>query len=152
MSKSFYAWHNWKLVGFGVARLIYVNVDSPNLGFPFFNILGGCQWRKNTLYQIILHQSCRAFLGGVLPKTALEKSGCTTRIVAPVNCHSSKTSSLLCKLSHLHPLTKPCIRNPHALESWWSSYYVDSPNVNFFGLLFFGREFKQITLWTVHWI
>ena len=25
----------------GVSRPIYVNVDSPNLGFPYFNFLGG---------------------------------------------------------------------------------------------------------------
>ena len=33
----------------GVSRPIYVNVDSPNLGFPYFNLLGVYQW-KNTLY------------------------------------------------------------------------------------------------------
>ena len=33
----------------GVSRPIYVNVDSPNLGFPYFNFLGGYQW-KNTQY------------------------------------------------------------------------------------------------------
>ena len=27
----------------GVSRLIYVNVDSPNLGFPYFNFLWGYQ-------------------------------------------------------------------------------------------------------------
>ena len=27
----------------GVSRLIYVNVDSPNIGFPCFNFLGGYQ-------------------------------------------------------------------------------------------------------------
>ena len=26
-----------------VSRPIYVNVDSPNLGFPYFNFLGGYQ-------------------------------------------------------------------------------------------------------------
>ena len=31
----------------GVSRPIYVNVDSPNLGFPYFNILGGYQWKKH---------------------------------------------------------------------------------------------------------
>ena len=25
----------------GVSRPIYVNIDSPNLGFPYFNFLGG---------------------------------------------------------------------------------------------------------------
>ena len=34
----------------GVSRTIYVNVDSPNLSFPYFNFLGGYQWKKNTLY------------------------------------------------------------------------------------------------------
>ena len=33
-----------------VSRTIYVNVDSPNLGFPYFNFLGEAQWEKNTLY------------------------------------------------------------------------------------------------------
>ena len=28
------------LAGLGVSRTIYVNVDSPNLGFPYFNFLG----------------------------------------------------------------------------------------------------------------
>ena len=27
----------------GVSRTIYVNVDSPNLGIPYFNFLGGYQ-------------------------------------------------------------------------------------------------------------
>ena len=30
----------------GVSRPIYVNVYSPNLGFPYFNFLGGYQWEK----------------------------------------------------------------------------------------------------------
>ena len=34
----------------GVSRPIYVNVDSPNLGFPYFNFLRGAPVRKNTLY------------------------------------------------------------------------------------------------------
>ena len=29
--------------GLGVSRTIYVNVDSPDLGFPYFNFLGGYQ-------------------------------------------------------------------------------------------------------------
>ena len=37
------------LARLGVSRPIYVNVDSPNLSFPYFNLLGGYQW-KNTLY------------------------------------------------------------------------------------------------------
>ena len=31
----------------GVSRMIYVNVDSPNLGFPYFNFLGEAQCRKH---------------------------------------------------------------------------------------------------------
>ena len=27
----------------GVSRKIYVNVDSPNIGFPYLNFLGGYQ-------------------------------------------------------------------------------------------------------------
>ena len=30
-----------------VSRTIYVNVDSPNLGFPYLNFLGGYQWKKS---------------------------------------------------------------------------------------------------------
>ena len=33
-----------------VSRPIYVAVDSPNQGFPYFNFLGGYQLKKNTLY------------------------------------------------------------------------------------------------------
>ena len=29
------------------SRPIYVNVDSPNLGFPYFNFLGGYQLKKH---------------------------------------------------------------------------------------------------------
>ena len=29
-----------------VSRTIYVNIDSPNLGFPYFNLLGGYQLQK----------------------------------------------------------------------------------------------------------
>ena len=42
----------------GVSWLIYVNVDSPNLGFPYFNFLGGYQWEKNTLYNL----ACYSFI------------------------------------------------------------------------------------------
>ena len=31
----------------GVSRTIYVNVDSPNLGFSYFNFLGGYQRKKS---------------------------------------------------------------------------------------------------------
>ena len=31
----------------GVSRPIYVNVDTPNLGFPYFNFLGGYQLKKH---------------------------------------------------------------------------------------------------------
>ena len=30
----------------GVSRTIYVNVDTPNLGFTYFNFLGGDQLKK----------------------------------------------------------------------------------------------------------
>ena len=33
----------------GVSRPIYVAVDSPNLGFPYFNFLGGYQLKKHPL-------------------------------------------------------------------------------------------------------
>ena len=31
--------------------MIYVNVDSPNLGFPYFNFLGGAQCKKHPVYK-----------------------------------------------------------------------------------------------------
>ena len=31
----------------GVSRPIYVNIDTPNLGFPYFNFLGGYQLKKH---------------------------------------------------------------------------------------------------------
>ena len=34
----------------GVSRLIYVNVDSPNLGFIYFNFLGGYQFKMYVSY------------------------------------------------------------------------------------------------------
>ena len=34
----------------GVSRTIYVNVDSPNLGFPYFNFLGGYQLKNHLVY------------------------------------------------------------------------------------------------------
>ena len=43
----------YKIVNPGVSRPIYVNVDSPNLGFPYFNFLGGTSEEKNTLYHIV---------------------------------------------------------------------------------------------------
>ena len=29
--------------------MIYVNVESPNLGFPYFNFLGGYQLKKHPI-------------------------------------------------------------------------------------------------------
>ena len=40
----------------GVSRTIYVNVDSPNLGFPYFNFLGGTS-EKITLYMFTFWRS-----------------------------------------------------------------------------------------------
>ena len=31
----------------GVSRTMYVNVDSPNIGFPYFNFVGEAQWKKS---------------------------------------------------------------------------------------------------------
>ena len=33
------------LARLGVSRTIYVNIDSPNLGFPYFNFLGEAQFK-----------------------------------------------------------------------------------------------------------
>ena len=38
----------------GVSWTIYVNVDSPNLGSPYFKFLGEAQWKQNTLYIMYL--------------------------------------------------------------------------------------------------
>ena len=38
----------------GVSRTIYVNVDSPNLGFPYYYFLGATS-EKTTLYHSIYH-------------------------------------------------------------------------------------------------
>ena len=35
------------LARFGVSGTIYVNVDSPNLGFTYLNVLGGGQLKKH---------------------------------------------------------------------------------------------------------
>ena len=38
----------------GVSRPIYVNVDSPNLGFPYFNFLGGYQLKKHPVFVLLI--------------------------------------------------------------------------------------------------
>ena len=35
------------LARLGVFRPLYVNVDTPNLGFPYFNFLGGYLLKKH---------------------------------------------------------------------------------------------------------
>ena len=62
----------------GVSRPIYVNVDSPNLGFPYFNFLGGYQLKKHPVYGYmslqkynrasILHSSKRIHFLSQVPK------------------------------------------------------------------------------------
>ena len=47
-------------------KLIYVNVDSPNLGFPYFNFLEGVPVKKNTLYHITLKAVIRSVGTGVV--------------------------------------------------------------------------------------
>ena len=42
--KLIYAW-------LGVSKPFYVNVDSPNLGFPYLNFLGGYQQKKHPVSQ-----------------------------------------------------------------------------------------------------
>ena len=37
---------------------MYVNVDSPNLGFPYFNFLGGYQWKKHPVNILLLLNGC----------------------------------------------------------------------------------------------
>ena len=37
-------------VRLGVSRTINVNVDSPNLGFPYFNLLGEAQCKKHPVH------------------------------------------------------------------------------------------------------
>ena len=45
---------SWQCQDFGSSwhwnpslRTIYVNIDTPNLGFTYFNFLGGYQWKKS---------------------------------------------------------------------------------------------------------
>ena len=40
----------YKKVNLGASRPIYVNVDSPNLGFTYFYFFRGVPVKKNTLY------------------------------------------------------------------------------------------------------
>ena len=40
----------------GVSRTIYVNVDSPKLGFPYFNFLGGHQAQKKHPVFVVLEK------------------------------------------------------------------------------------------------
>ena len=42
------------LASLGVSRRIYVNVDSPNLGFPYSNFLRGYQWRNHPVQRYYL--------------------------------------------------------------------------------------------------
>ena len=51
-----YRVHTEKLIlaRLGVSRTIYVNVDSPNLGFPYFNFLGGTSEKKHPVLHILL--------------------------------------------------------------------------------------------------
>ena len=41
------------LAGLGVSKPIYVNVDSPNLGFPYFNFVGGYQLKKYPVFGLV---------------------------------------------------------------------------------------------------
>ena len=43
-----------------------VNIDSPNLGSPYFNFLEGYQWRKNTLYDVYNFLLCVIMFYNVL--------------------------------------------------------------------------------------
>ena len=48
----------FKSLDSGVSGPIYVNVDSPNLGFTDFNFLGGYQLKKLPVSESICQQSC----------------------------------------------------------------------------------------------
>ena len=45
----------------GVSRPIYVTVDSPNLGFPYFNFLGGYQLKKHPV-SLFVKSDCEGYL------------------------------------------------------------------------------------------
>ena len=49
-----------------VSRPIYVNVDSPNLDFPYFNFLGGVPVKKNTLQKFPGNASSFSFLLNII--------------------------------------------------------------------------------------
>ena len=60
----------------GVSRPIYVNVDSPNLGFPYFNFLGGypvCQtiYEQGSWVPFVPIEPLEPFKGNVIPKAKL---------------------------------------------------------------------------------
>ena len=43
----------------GVSRTIYANVDSPNLGFPYFNVFGDPQCKNHPVYvQGMVNREC----------------------------------------------------------------------------------------------
>ena len=54
----------------GVSSPIYVNVDSPNLGFPYFNFLRGYQRKKHPVLLLINGRQCLITRAGHLTFTS----------------------------------------------------------------------------------
>ena len=68
------------LARLGVSRRIYISVDSPNLGFPYFNFLV----KKNTLYSHeIMFDIMRQYLVSSPLQKQISKIFCTFISFAP---------------------------------------------------------------------
>ena len=45
--------------------MIYANVDSPNLGFPYFNFLGGYQLKKTPCINETTHAQAKCSMARI---------------------------------------------------------------------------------------
>ena len=70
----------------GESRPIYANVGTPNLGFPYFNFLGGYQLKKHPVHKSATEEKKKCGSVGV------RKREDAKRLIVPItSCKAVKT-------------------------------------------------------------
>ena len=142
----------------GVSRPIYVAVDSPNLGFPYFNFLGGYQLKKHPVYELFpscdttkyLTTSYEASLTLPPPPQGCQQLLWRRRAGSFLWLFSSSSSNSCCSLHVFKSVNQIWVKWP----SWKCHNSQTPPNITFSMKMYLKKKpFKAITCVTcLNWV
>ena len=112
----------WSEVQKSSSRTIYVNVDSPNPGFPYFNFLRGYQWKKSPSTNI--WYSSNWTVSGCSSFCEAARCSCTRRS-RQGGRHEGQEHRQDDQAAHRHPRPLPHCRVPTGWNAFSFFYHAE---------------------------